>query len=389
MFELALRAGIPVIGVVTDDPVNFEAVLRHFSGKPVRRYLKSVDKLESVVYWTNDAEIVTPAVYSAFLKNGMTLVVQNAEGRNDLVFDAGILPTPEKMLRALLEKALGSESEWVPKILPALRGLSLKGAQELLMLTSARAGNVMPAEVRRTRSMLFGAAPGLHAEDTGYDFYEWAPELRKYADLNREYFLNPKNPKLIPRGVLLTGAPGTGKSMAAKVIAQDWGLPLYRFSVASVLDKYVGMSEKAVERVLGLVDREAPCVLLLDEVEKIFRPNVETDVIQRIMALLLWWLQTRTSQVLVVATTNDSGKLPPELTRAGRLDAEIALLGLDPLPAAEFAKKVFAAILGKGPTPEQIHRLAAVLPPVKPGETTPQARVEQAVKDEIKRAKWG
>ena len=100
------------------------------------------------------------------------------------------------------------------------------------------------------------------------------PPLEDWLELNSAYFLNPKTPaKLMPRGLMLAGKPGVGKSMGAKAIAQHFDIPLFRLDISTTLAKFVGESEARVARSLATVDRESPCVLLLDEVEKIFSGN--------------------------------------------------------------------------------------------------------------------
>jgi hypothetical protein len=135
-----------------------------------------------------------------------------------------------------------------------------------------------------------------------------------------------------PRGVLLVGVPGCGKSLSAKAIAASWQLPLYRLDIASIFGQYVGQSESRLKDALGSADHVAPCVLWIDEIEKGLA-GAGTDssgVTNRIVGQFLYWLQESMKRVFVVATANDVSRLPPELLRRGRFD-EIFFVDL-PLP---------------------------------------------------------
>ncbi|MFE6837026.1 AAA family ATPase [Streptomyces sp. NPDC057705] len=124
-----------------------------------------------------------------------------------------------------------------------------------------------------------------------------------------------------PRGVLLVGVPGCGKSLSAKAISAEWRLPLYRLDLASILGKYVGESEGRLKDALETVDRISPCVLWIDEIEKgLAGQNDSTGVNRRLVGQFLFWLQESDSRSFVVATANDVRSLPPELFRKGRFD---------------------------------------------------------------------
>jgi ATP-dependent 26S proteasome regulatory subunit len=125
-----------------------------------------------------------------------------------------------------------------------------------------------------------------------------------------------------PRGVLLVGVPGCGKSLSAKAIAADWQLPLYRLDIGSVLGTYVGQSESRFKEALATADTVAPCVLWIDEIEKGLAGSGSdsTGVTTRLVGQFLYWLQESKARVFVVATANDVRTLPQELLRSGRFD---------------------------------------------------------------------
>lgn len=124
-----------------------------------------------------------------------------------------------------------------------------------------------------------------------------------------------------PRGVLLLGVQGCGKSLAARAAAAILGVPLLRLDLAGVHDKYVGESERRLRDALAAADALAPCVLWVDEIEKaVASSDADGGSARRVLGTLLTWLADRGSRVFVAATANDITALPPELVRKGRFD---------------------------------------------------------------------
>ena len=149
-----------------------------------------------------------------------------------------------------------------------------------------------------------------------------------------------------PKGALLLGVPGCGKSLCAKAVAHEWGLPLLKLDPANLYDKYVGDSEKNFKRAMQTAERLAPIVLWIDEIEKAFASGggeEDGGVSRRIFGTFLSWLQDRSGDVFVLATSNDVSKLPPEFIRKGRFD-EIFFVDL---PVAKTRAEVFAIHLRK------------------------------------------
>tara|TARA_B100002051_G_C16733569_1_gene639762 strand:- start:399 stop:1889 length:1491 start_codon:yes stop_codon:yes gene_type:complete len=132
-----------------------------------------------------------------------------------------------------------------------------------------------------------------------------------------------------PRGVLLIGPQGTGKSMTAKAIARNWSMPLLRLDVGRLFAGLVGASEARTRETIQRAEAMAPCVLWIDEIDKGFGGDGRSDggTTQRVLASVLTWMAEKTSPVFVVATANGVDRLPPELLRKGRFD-EIFLLEL-------------------------------------------------------------
>lgn len=125
----------------------------------------------------------------------------------------------------------------------------------------------------------------------------------------------------IPKGILLLGVQGCGKSLAAKAVAGIWGLPLLRLDFSRLYDKYIGETEKNLQQALHTAEVMSPCVLWIDELEKgISSGHDDNGTSKRLLGSLLTWMAEKTSRVFIVATANQIEALPPELIRKGRLD---------------------------------------------------------------------
>ena len=128
----------------------------------------------------------------------------------------------------------------------------------------------------------------------------------------------------IPRGIIIVGMPGCGKSLTAKATADLFNVPLIRLDVGKLLGKYVGESEENLRYAISIAEAVSPCVLWIDEIEKAFggitKSGDQHEVTQRLVGHFLTWLQEKQSVVFIVATSNDISKLPPEFCRKGRFD---------------------------------------------------------------------
>ncbi len=141
-----------------------------------------------------------------------------------------------------------------------------------------------------------------------------------WEDAAREFGLEP------PRGVIILGVQGCGKSMCARAIAGEWKIPLVKFDTAALFDKYIGETEKRTKKMFHVAEGLAPCVLWIDELEKVFAgsgtdsASSDAGVSSRLLGSLLSWMQDRKAPVFVAATCNDVSALPPELIRKGRFN---------------------------------------------------------------------
>jgi hypothetical protein len=149
----------------------------------------------------------------------------------------------------------------------------------------------------------------------------WLQQRRgAWEDSAREFGLEP------PHGVIILGVQGCGKSLCARAVAGEWKLPLVKFDTSAVYDKYIGETEKRIRKVFQVAEGLAPCVLWIDELEKVFAgsgpdsASADAGVSSRLLAAFLSWMQDRKAPVFVAATCNNVTVLPPELIRKGRFD---------------------------------------------------------------------
>lgn len=163
----------------------------------------------------------------------------------------------------------------------------------------------------------------------------WSPDGQKFG-------LVP------PKGILIMGVQGCGKSLAARAVAGEWGYDLVRLDAGALYDKYVGESEKRLRRALDLAQKLSPVVLWMDEIEKAFASagssgDADAGLSQRLVATLLTWMQDREPGVFLAATSNNISVLPPEMLRKGRFD-EIFFVDL---PGDAVRRELFSLHLRK------------------------------------------
>jgi SpoVK/Ycf46/Vps4 family AAA+-type ATPase len=184
-------------------------------------------------------------------------------------------------------------------------------------------------------------------------------KLKRWLDRRRAPFLDSTSPLDVPKGILLLGVQGCGKSLAARAVAGVWGVPLLRLDFGALFNKYHGETERNLRESLSAAQAMAPCVLWADEIEKgVGGTDLDGGTSQRVLGTLLTWMAEKTGAVFVVATANDIEMLPPELIRKGRLD-EIFFVDL---PDAETRARIFEIHLSKrrvDPARIDLQKLAA------------------------------
>lgn len=168
--------------------------------------------------------------------------------------------------------------------------------------------------------------------------------LKRWLDQRRAVFLHRESGLEPPRGILLTGVQGGGKSLAAKAVAGRWRIPLLRLDFGTLYNKFYGETERNLRASLATAEAMAPCVLWVDEIEKAIAEDEDNSgTSRRVLGTLLTWLAERSSPVFLVATANRIDRLPPELIRKGRLD-EIFFIDL---PGLDTRRQVFDIHLRK------------------------------------------
>lgn len=187
----------------------------------------------------------------------------------------------------------------------------------------------------------------------------------------------------IPKGIMIIGMPGCGKSLTAKATASLFEIPLVRLDVGRLLGKYVGESEENMRNALKLSEAISPCVLWIDEIEKAFAgvggDGGGNDVTTRLFGQFLTWMQEKDNTVFIVATANDISKMPPEFLRKGRFDE---LFFVD-LPNGEERRKILDIHLKKRKKwRKEIDSIALI----KETEGFNGADLEAVVKDTIETA---
>ncbi len=233
------------------------------------------------------------------------------------------------------------DSEGIQSLVESLRGLSVAEAERLVQRAALKDGSVGPEDIPFVRQ----AKAGLLAEGGVLELVEadlgtledvgGMEQLKEWLRLRGKAF-GPEAAAFgleAPRGVLLTGVPGCGKSLVAKTLARTWGLPLLLLDPARLYGPYVGESEGRLHDTLRTIEAMAPAVVWIDEVEKAFASGGTGDagVSRRLLGTFLRWMQDRPQGVFLVATCNDVSSMPPELLRKGRFD-EIFFVDL-PTPA--------------------------------------------------------
>jgi ATPase family associated with various cellular activities (AAA) len=355
MLSLALKTRLPFIQVTTDDILFIGEVLTWINEKQevipctLNPEEKNEKPMKGQVYMTSAEGLCTPVMWLRMKAAGATLVFINTK-KSVLHFNGGILFPPKDMLLSYLITQMKLNADVADDVINTLGGLTLKDSYEVVKLTIERVGleSLSSKEVNRTRQGYISKLKGIIQVDTEYDYYQAPTYLQGWLAENQMFLKNDIHPSLTPRGLLFDGPPGTGKTMGAKHLAQALGLPLYRLDIGGMKGKYVGDSEGNLIAALQQVDQAAPCVVILDEVEKTFGDKGETGTTTSMLSTLLWWLQEHKSKVFTVMTTNNLKSIPPELYREGRIDTTMVFNGLESKSSAiEFAQHILISMAEK------------------------------------------
>ena len=345
-FEWSLTRGLvrppessPVVG--TMDPF---VMLRHLEALTVR----GLFLLKDFSPHLDDPKVVRQfrETSQAFIPKRSTLVLAGAAVQLPRELDTEAvryqlqLPDSAELEGAIRHvlQSLGKPTAVLTRLPPtdrdalfrALRGMTLNQARQAISHAVLNDGTLTTADIpdildRKAQMIREGGLLEYYpATDNQFELGGFA-NLKAWLDraslgfTERAQALNLQ----APRGILLVGIPGCGKSLAAKVIAREWKLPLLKLDAGRLYDKYIGESEKNFRSAVGLAESMAPVVLWIDEIEKgLVSGGGDTDagLSRRLFGAFLTWLQEKRQDVFVVATANDLSVLPPELLRKGRFD---------------------------------------------------------------------
>jgi hypothetical protein len=385
LLKTAVRAKIPLIAARTDDPRGFGFVVSEITGRevtPVRWQPKPIHNNKAVISQMLNAgqlgimeyqEIDWKDTLKWLEDNEATLIVLNPEVIDHRMLDVGFVSVPVKLI-AKYVKAF-TTNDPAPYV-SALSGLSLNNIDRISRMATAEYGEYTPKSIRAIRRQFFQTVRGIEEVATDQLYYQPPKRIEEWLNLEGKLFKIGTPQILTPRGFLFKGNPGTGKTSAAKYIANQLKLPLYRLDIGSILSRWVGQSDEQLKVALAQVESFQPCVLLLDEVEKLFEIGSTSDVVPRLLGYLLWWLQEHQSKVLVIMTTNHEEKLPPELYRPGRIDEVIKFSGLYFDQVLAFVKELAHNL--KSVYPLSQTDLESLVPEVM-GVEYPQAEITEKV----------
>lgn len=341
LLKEAIAAKVPFISVRTNDPLNLKAYLEDVSGQKPYEYKNGGKVFADRLYFFHHEKLqltATKDLYKELVTQESVIIVINPNEPHPSIFDAGMLPVSRNVIKELLKEHMSSKD--AEKLMPTVGGLTIKEVTDVLMITQARDRALTPKGMMKTRKQYLPKTQGLEMVDTTMPSYLPDKRLAEFAENQKPFFLNNMDMRLMPRGMIAHGMAGTGKSAGAKYLAETWNVPLYRLD-STVQSKWQGESEQNLTAALHHLEQEAPCILLLDEVEKLFNTNTgDNGTVQKMLGGLLWWLQEHQSRVFTVMTCNNIKIIPPELYRSGRIDEKFEFKGLQEKAALELAKHI-------------------------------------------------
>jgi len=401
-FVLLLKARYPILYIVTNEEERIEYLIKYCAKKYVNRTYYSWDFVDGYQGNPNDTgfaarnplealdlvDKLTPETaslfvlkdYDNFLKDFSVIrKLKNlsrslkTQPKNIIIVSSEInIPDSLKEFVTLLEFPLPSYSEIleelnrltsslqqdikpevVNELAMACQGLSLERIRRVLSKIIAKYGEIDESSpslilqekkqiIQQTQLLEFCLADKGIGDLGGLDnFKDWL-QLRKKAFSQEaiEYGLP------YPKGLLLVGVQGTGKSIAAKIIANEWRLPLLRLDFGRLFASLIGQSEQRVRKMIEIAEALSPCILWVDEIDKAFagaQSSGDSGTTSRVLATFITWLSEKTTPVFVVATANNIFCIPPEILRKGRFD-EMFFLNL---PTREEREAIFEVHLRK------------------------------------------
>ena len=300
------------------------------------------------------------------------------------------LPTDEELLAIIRRQAqrysdqigggrIKTDGKALNELLAGFRGMTHSDVERLAYHAIADDGAITYSDIPKVAEAKFSLLNQRGLLHYVFDTESFAQvggleNMKQWLTVRKSKFLDESTlPADRPKGMLLTGVQGAGKSLAAKAVAGMWRLPLLQLDMGSLYNKYIGETEKRLRDSLEQAELMQPCVLWMDELEKALGQSANDDGLsKRLLGYLLTWMAERKSSVFLVATSNNLSALPAELVRKGRFD-EIFFVDL---PGLEVRKEIFDIHLSKrglSLTDEERQQLARL------SEGFSGAEIEQAV----------
>jgi len=401
-FVLLLKARYPIIYIATNEEERIEYLVKYcakkyavrtyyswdfvdgYQGNPndkgfaARNPLEALDLIDKLTPET--ASLFVLKDYDNFLKDfSIVRKLKNlsrslkTQPKNIIIVSSEVnIPDSLKEFVTLLEFPLPSYSEIleelnrlisslqqeiepsvVDNIATACQGLSLERIRRVLSKVIAKYGEIDSSSpnlilqekkqiIQQTQLLEFCLNDKNISDLGGLDnFKNWLSiRDRAFSQEAIQYGLP------YPKGLLLVGVQGTGKSIASKIIAHEWQLPLLRLDFGRLFASLIGQSEQRVRKMIEIAEALSPCVLWVDEIDKAFagaQSSGDSGTTSRVLATFITWLSEKTSPVFVVATANNIDAIPPEILRKGRFD-EMFFLNL---PTREEREAIFEVHLKK------------------------------------------
>ena len=401
-FVLLLKARYPIIYIATNEEERIEYLIKYCAKKYVVRTYYSWDFVSGYQGNPNDTgfaarnplealdliDKLTPETaslfvlkdYDNFLKDfSVVRKLKNlsrslkTQPKNIIIVSSEInIPDSLKEFVTLLEFPLPSYSEIVEELNRLISSLQQEIEPETLNNIAIACQGLSLERIRRVLSKVIAKYGEIDASSPNLILQEKKQIIQQTQLL--EFCLNDKNISDLggldnfkdwlslrskafsqeaikyglpyPKGLLLVGVQGTGKSIAAKIIAHEWKLPLLRLDFGRLFASLIGQSEQRVRKMIEIAEALSPCVLWVDEIDKAFagaQSSGDSGTTSRVLATFITWLSEKTSPVFVVATANNIDWIPPEILRKGRFD-EMFFLNL---PTREERQAIFEVHLKK------------------------------------------
>ncbi len=295
-------------------------VLVHF-----HRFLQSTEVIQALAHQIQQGKtnrtfvlILSPIVQIPIeLQTQFVVVEHELPDRTQLQNIAGGIATE------MDEMPKGQDME---KLLDAAAGLTRFEAEGAFSLSLVREGKLTPRTVWELKSGMLKKSGllSLHRGGESFSNLGGLDSLKSFC--SRALNQDGRERKVRPKGILLLGVPGTGKSAFAKALGNETGRPTLILDVGTLMGSLVGQTEERVRQALRIADAMSPCVLFVDEIEKglsgvASSGTTDSGVSARLFGSLLTWLSDHESDVFFIGTANDVSKLPPEFSRAERIDA--------------------------------------------------------------------